>query len=56
MVNVTGRKEEENENFIMPWLLTSTEDQPSLVTVTSKGYSITKAGEVELFKRGLLET
>jgi hypothetical protein len=50
---VTGRKEEENENFIMPWLLTSTEDQEALVTVTSKGYAITSAGEYELYKRGL---
>jgi Holliday junction resolvasome RuvABC ATP-dependent DNA helicase subunit len=53
MVNVTGRKEEENENFIMPWLLTSTEDQEALVTVTSKGYAITSSGEYELYKRGL---
>jgi Holliday junction resolvasome RuvABC ATP-dependent DNA helicase subunit len=53
MVNVTGRKREENDNYIMPWLLTETEDRPALVTVTGKGYTITDAGMLELKKRGI---
>lgn len=50
---VAGRKQEEVERFIMPWLLTTTEDQPALVTVTPKGYTITRAGLAELDKRGI---
>lgn len=49
--HVTGRKKEENERYIMPWLLTESEDQPALVKVTSKGYALTKEGEKELSKR-----
>lgn len=48
---VSGRKEEETERFIMPWLMTETEDQPALVTVSAKGYTITEAGMEELRKR-----
>lgn len=50
---VTGRKDEEVERFILPWLLTETEDQPAYVTVKSKGYTITDAGLLELDKRGI---
>lgn len=53
MVNVVGKKMEEIENFIMPWLEVASDDQDSLVTVTSKGYAITEAGVEELRKRGL---
>ena len=53
IVNVAGRKAEEVERFIMPWLLTESDDQPALVTVTSKGYTITDAGLKELEKRGI---
>jgi Holliday junction resolvasome RuvABC ATP-dependent DNA helicase subunit len=53
IVNVAGRKAEEVERFIMPWLLTETEDQPALVTVTNKGYTITPEGLKELEKRGV---
>lgn len=53
IVNVAGRKEEEVERYIMPWLLTETEDQPALVTVTSRGYTITQAGLDELNKRSI---
>ena len=50
---VAGRKDEEVERFIMPWLLTETDDQPALVTVTAKGFTITEAGLLELEKRGI---
>jgi len=43
--HVTGRKTEENERYIMPWLLSDVEDQPALVKVTTRGYSLTKEGE-----------
>ena len=52
MVNVTGRKLEEVERYIMPILLTSTDDQPAMVEVLSRGYSLTEAGFAELVKRG----
>jgi Holliday junction resolvasome RuvABC ATP-dependent DNA helicase subunit len=50
---VAGRKEEEVERFILPWLLTETDDQPALITVTAKGYTITEAGIAELERRGI---
>lgn len=50
---VSGRKDEETERYILPWLLTETEDQPALITVTSKGYTITEAGLKELERRGI---
>jgi len=52
IVNVVGRKNEEVERYIMPVLLASTDDQPAMVTVTAKGYTLTPAGFVELEKRG----
>jgi len=51
IVNVTGRKNEEVERYIMPVLLTTTSDQEAVVTVTTKGYSLTPAGFAELKKR-----
>lgn len=48
---VAGRKEEETEKFILPWLLTDTDDQDALITVGPKGYTITEAGLKELDKR-----
>lgn len=53
IVNVAGAKLEEVERFLMPWLLTETDDQPALVTVTNKGYTITEAGLAELDKRSV---
>lgn len=50
---VAGRKDEEVERFILPWLLTETDDQPALITVTAKGFTITEAGLAELEKRGI---
>lgn len=50
---VAGRKEEETERYILPWLLTATDDQEALITVTPKGYTITQAGLEELEKRGI---
>jgi Holliday junction resolvasome RuvABC ATP-dependent DNA helicase subunit len=48
---VAGRKDEEVEKYILPWLLTETDDQPALICVTSKGYTITDDGLKELSKR-----
>lgn len=53
IVNVAGAKLEEVERFLMPWLLTETDDQAALVTVTNKGYTITPAGLAELERRGI---
>jgi hypothetical protein len=50
---ISGRKDEETEKFILPWLLTETDDQPALVNVSSKGYTITKAGIQELERRNI---
>ena len=46
-------KEEELRKFIMPPLMCRTPDREPLVTVSSKGYTITKAGLEELDKRGI---
>lgn len=53
MPTVVGRKEEEVERFVMPWLMTETEDQPALVTMTSRGYALTDAGMEEIAKRDI---
>lgn len=53
MPYTVGSKLEEVENFVMPFLLTESEEQPALVTVTRAGYTITKAGLAELDKRGI---
>jgi hypothetical protein len=50
---VAAVKQEELDKFIMPWLLSSIIDEPALVTVSRKGYTITKAGLAELDKRGI---
>jgi Holliday junction resolvasome RuvABC ATP-dependent DNA helicase subunit len=50
---VSQRKDEETERYILPWLLAETEDAPALITVTSKGYTITEAGLKELDRRGI---
>lgn len=52
MCYVVHVKEDELKKFIMPPLLARTTDQPvPLVTMSSKGYSITPAGLQELDKR-----
>lgn len=48
---IAAVKPEELDKFIMPWLLASTEDQEPFVTVTNRGYTITKDGIEELKKR-----
>lgn len=53
LTTLIGKKIEEVENYIMPVLLSSTEDQASMVRVTNKGYEITANGTNELKKRGL---
>jgi len=52
IVNVVGRKNEEVERYIMPVLLTATSDQPAMVSVSSKGYTLTEAGAEALRLRG----
>jgi Holliday junction resolvasome RuvABC ATP-dependent DNA helicase subunit len=51
MGDVASCKTEELEKFIMPPLMATTPDQKPLVTVTSKGYTITHAGLEELDRR-----
>ena len=46
-------KEEELRKFIMPPLMSRTPDQEPMVTVSSRGYTITPAGLSELDKRGI---
>ena len=46
-------KEEELEKFILPPMLQFTLDRNPLITVTSKGYTITETGLEELRKRGV---
>jgi len=41
---IVGRKKEEVERYVMPWLLADTEDSKALVTVSNKGYVLTDAG------------
>lgn len=50
---IIGRKSEEVERNIMPVLMCATEDQPSLVTTSNKGYILTDSGKEELRKRGI---
>ena len=45
---MVGCKHEELTKFIMPWLLADTDDQKALVTVTTRGYTITESGLKEL--------
>lgn len=52
---ISGRKEEETERFIMPWLMSETDDQPAYVTMSPKGYIITEAGRIELEKRKIVK-
>jgi Holliday junction resolvasome RuvABC ATP-dependent DNA helicase subunit len=52
LCDVAHCKIEELERFIMPALLTVTEDQDALVTVSSRGYSVTDAGVAVLKLRG----
>jgi len=46
-------KVEELTKFLMPPLITATSNEPALVAVTSKGYSITRAGLEQLDARGI---
>lgn len=53
LCHYTQCKEEELVKFVMPPLMTATDNDPALVAVTSKGYSITRAGLNELDLRGI---
>lgn len=46
-------KEDELRKFIMPPLMSRTPDQEPMVTVSSRGYTITVAGLLELDRRGI---
>lgn len=50
---IAGRKDEETDRYILPWLLTETDDQESFVSVSRRGYTITEAGICELDKRNI---
>lgn len=50
---VVNVKEDELRKFVMPPLMARTPDQEPLVTVSSRGYTITKAGLQELDRRGI---
>lgn len=50
---IAGRKDEEVERNILPWLMIATDDQPALITVSGRGYTITDDGVKELEKRGI---
>lgn len=50
---VVNVKEDELRKFIMPPLMARTPDQEPFVTVSSRGYTITKAGLEELDRRGI---
>lgn len=49
--NSVGCKLEELERYVLPWMMEATEDSPPLVTVTSRGYSLTEYGLLEADKR-----
>lgn len=51
---VVGRKKEEVERYVMPWLMTETGDSKALVTVTHKGYDLTESGRAACLLRGFL--
>lgn len=57
MADVAGCKEEELAKFIMPPLMAKTPDQEPMVTITSKGYTITDSGlrQLEIRKQGCEE-
>lgn len=50
---VAGVKADELNKFIMPWLMSSTDDQQAMVTVSHRGYSITMAGVEQLNIRNI---
>lgn len=56
LATIVGIKVEELEKFILPWLMESTEDQPSCVLVTSRGVSLTEQGAKQLEMRGILHS
>ena len=51
---IINKKLEEIEKYVLPWLLSDSEDQPSLVCVTPRGLKLTKQGKLELLKRNLI--
>ena len=50
---VVGRKKEEVERYVMPLLLTDTDDSKALVTVNNKGYVLTSDGVNACRDRGI---
>jgi Holliday junction resolvasome RuvABC ATP-dependent DNA helicase subunit len=54
LADKVGVKLEELERIWVPFLQIESEDFPSLITTTSKGYDLTSAGIKELAKRGIV--
>ena len=51
MLNV---KIKELTNYILPWLMNSTSDNPALITISTAGIRLTYQGYIELKKRNLV--
>ena len=49
-------KIKELTQYILPWLMNSTEDNPALITISTSGVRLTNEGFLELKKRKLLRT
>lgn len=50
-----NKKIEEIENYVLPPLVESTDEQPSLIMITPRGVKLTEEGYQELVKRDLVE-
>lgn len=50
---VVGRKKEEVERYVMPWLMSDTEDGKALVKVTNRGFELTPEGMSACRNRGI---
>jgi hypothetical protein len=53
LADFAGCGVEELEKFVMPALLVATAEDPAMVAVTNRGYSITQRGLDELDRRGI---
>lgn len=53
MPTVVGRKKEEVERYVMPWLMSDTEDGKALVRVSNRGFELTDEGVAACRNRGI---
>lgn len=51
---VVGRKKEEVERYVMPWLMSESDDSKSMVKVTHKGFELTDYGLEQCAIRGIM--